>query len=269
LPYEMWTWCIRLASQDEPAGPLPFIMVSKNWQTELLRSPALWNQIRIQNDEDELARIWTFLHLSGCSPLDVHITTVLPTTDSIQLIKPHLSRVRTISISPDTPHPLTTLHEEQWKRTVSNVMATFSDQLTPWNATNYSCSGRRIGPHPGLYHVSAMKFSISYSETKLASTDKQSKDDSINPSEEQKLFCVWENYITRCAFVCLLYSPCGSIAAENHESIVSDAAKQNVGSPTYSTDWLAHLTHIESASAKYKRFMLSPLSFDVYSMYVL
>ena len=101
LPYEIWARCIELAVRNQPVGlggPLAFITVSQNWQRELLCSPDLWRHIWIQNDEDEKARISIFLHLSGHRPLDVLITTVLPTTDSLQLIKPHLSRVKTILI---------------------------------------------------------------------------------------------------------------------------------------------------------------------------
>jgi hypothetical protein len=198
LPYEIWARCIKLAVHSQPTGPLAFFAVSQKWQRELLDSPALWNQIWIQNDEDEMARIWTFLHLSEHSPLDVYITTVLPTTDSIQLIKPHLSRIRTIWIFPNTLHRPTISHAEQWKRAASNVMATFSDRLTPWNATNYSCSGWTIGIHPGVCHVATLQFSLSYPEIELASTDGQNQNHFINLSEEHKQFCVWENYIARC-----------------------------------------------------------------------
>jgi len=78
-------------------------------------------------------------------------------------------------------------------------MATLSGGLAPSIASGYSCSGRRIGAVRGVYHVAAMKFLISHPETKLASTDRQSQDSSINPSEEQKRFSIWENYVTRYA----------------------------------------------------------------------
>jgi hypothetical protein len=190
-----------LASHNEPAGPLAFMMVSQNWQRELPRSPFLWSQIWIQNDEDEVARIWTFLHLSGHIPLDVHITTVLPNTDHLQLIKPHLSRVRTISIRTKPPHPLTNSYADQWKRVASNTMATFSDRVTPWNATDYSCSGWGIYADPTVYHVTVMQFFISSVEDKQASTNRRSRKDFIKSSEEEKRFCIWENYVTR--YACL------------------------------------------------------------------
>jgi hypothetical protein len=224
LPYDLWVWCVGLAVHDQPAGPLEFIMVSVGWQKELLHSPALWNKIYIQNDEDEMARICTFLHLSGSSPLDLYITTMLPATDSLHLIEPYLSRVRTISIMPKTPHPPTTSHAEQWKRAASNIMTAFTDRLVPWNASNYSCSGRRIGSYTEVYHVAVMQFLISYSETKLASTKSQIQDDYPNLSEEHKLFWIWENYITRCVW--LLYLP--RIVIKKHKSIVRDAAKKTV-----------------------------------------
>ena len=214
LPYDIWAWCIKLATHDQPAGPLAFIMVSESWKRELLHSPALWSQIYIQNDEDEMARIWTFLQLSKSSLLDVYISTVLPTTDMIQLIEPHLSRVRSISFMAKIPHPLTTLHGEQWRQAVSNVMATFSDQLTPWNVVDYSCSGRLIGPDTGVYHAAAMQLLISYQETTLEGSHRQTRDDSTNLSKERNTFSVWENYITRYASIYLLCSPCWSIVTE-------------------------------------------------------
>jgi hypothetical protein len=201
LPYEIWSRCMELAVRNQPTGPLAFIMVSQNWQRELICFPDLWSHIWIQNDEDEKARIWIFLHLSGHRPLELLITTVLPTTDSLQLIKPHLSRVKTILIRPELPHPLTSLHEEQWRRAASMVMATFSDTLTPWNATDYSCSGWRIGADPGVYHIAAMQFLVSSPDTMLDSTDGQIRDSSNNLSDESGRFDVWKNYISRCAFV--------------------------------------------------------------------
>jgi hypothetical protein len=215
LPYEIWARCIELAIHSQPAGPLAFLAVSQNWQRELLQTPALWTQICIQNDEDETARIWAFLHLSESSPLDVFVTTVLPTTDSLQLIKPHLSRVKTISIRSNTPHPPTALYAEQWRQAASNVMATFSDQLAPWNATDYSCSGRRIGVKPGVYHVATMQFSISYHETKLASGEEQSRENSVGLSEEQDIFGIWQTYLSRCAL--FIRSPRRSIVIEHHD----------------------------------------------------
>jgi hypothetical protein len=202
----------------------------------------LWSHIWIQNDEDEMARIWIFLHLSGHRPLELLITTVLPTTNGLQLIKPHLSRVKTILIRPLLPHPLNSLHEEQWRQAASIVMATFSDALTPWNATDYSCSGWRIGTDPGVYHIAAMQFLLSCPDTTLDSTDGQLRDSSTGLSEWER-FCVWKNYISRCAFICLLSSPCRRMGTERHESIISEATKRTVCTPTYSADWLAHLTH--------------------------
>jgi hypothetical protein len=201
FPYEIWARCIELAVHDQPAGPLPFITVSPNWQRELLHSPVLWSQIWIQNDPDETARIWTFLCLSGCSPLDIYITTVLPTTENVQLIKSHLSRVKTISIRAKIPHPLTTLHGTQWKQAASSVMATFSDRLTPWDATDYSCSGRLIGTDTGVYHVAVIEFLISCPEATVEIAGRQGQDDSVSLSDQQKRSSVWENYISR--YACL------------------------------------------------------------------
>jgi hypothetical protein len=204
LPYEIWARCIELAVRNQPTGPLAFIMVSQNWQRELLCSPDLWSYIWIQNDEDETARIWIFLHLSGHRPLHVLVKTVLPTTDSLQLIKPHLSRVKTILITPEMPHPLTSLHGEQWKQAASIVMTAFSDKLNPWNATDYVCSGWRIGTDPGVYHIAAMQFSLSHAEAMPAGTNAQIWDNSTSLPNEWERFCVWKNYIARCVCYPLL-----------------------------------------------------------------
>jgi hypothetical protein len=265
LPYEMWTWCIGFASHDQPAGPLAFMMVSQNWQRELLRAPALWSHIWIQNDEDEMARIWTFLHLSGHLSLDLHITTVLPNTDILQLIKPHLSRVRAISIRPNMRHALTSLHGEQWKQAASNVMAAFSNRVTPSNAGVYSCSGRRIGIYPGVYHVALMQFLISHPEAKPASTEGQSQDDSL--PGEQSLFFMWENYIDRCASVCLLYRPCRHVVIDHHKSIVSDATKRTVCAQTNSAYLPPHLVY-RKCVLRLPGIYPEPLPFDICSMYV-
>jgi len=78
-------------------------------------------------------------------------------------------------------------------------MATFSDRVTPWNASDYSCSGRGIYADVPVYHVAVMQFSISSLETKQASNDRQRQEDSIKPSKGAKLFRIWENYVTRYA----------------------------------------------------------------------
>jgi hypothetical protein len=256
LPYEIWTRCLRLAIHNQPAGPVVFIGVSWNWRRELLDSPALWTQIWIQNDENETARIQAFLRLSGRSPLDVYVKTVPPAMDRLQLLKPHYSRVRTVSIMPNMPQPLTTEHGEQWTRAASNIMATFSNQPTPWNASKYSCSGRRIGPDPGVYYVAVIEFFLSYPAIQPTSTDAQSRGYLTSEPEQRRQFSSWENYITRCVLACLSYGHCRGIFIEPHKASSMMLPRElYVLQLTLRTGSL--IPCVESASFWFKGFTLS------------
>jgi hypothetical protein len=173
---------------------LDFLAVSQSWGSKLLESPLLWTTIHLRNTKDEMARVHTFLELSRDCLLDVDILTVLRSTESLQLIKPHLHRVATISIRPDTPYPRTALHAQLWQRAASYILATFSDKLTPSRVENISCVGTGdLDVRPVQYHVDVMRLILSSPVVKA----EQLHDQSANPSDMPIRTQIWERFISR------------------------------------------------------------------------
>jgi hypothetical protein len=161
LPTELWGLCMEFAIAGRVAGPLEFIMVSREWGSTLLDSPFLWTQIYIQNGEDEIARISTFLHLSKQCKLHVAVMTVLPAVDSLRLITEHISRVRTISIRPGASDTFTALHAERWKQAAAYVLEILSNGMELPNAESPLCYGISISDNSQLYyHVILMQFTV-------------------------------------------------------------------------------------------------------------
>ncbi|KAG8755683.1 hypothetical protein FRC14_003760 [Serendipita sp. 396] len=146
LPSEVWVICIQLVISGQLAGPLELMTVSRSWESALLNSPLLWSRIHLQNMEDEFSRVWVFLYLSKGCPLDIDIdlTAVPSTTDTLQLIQPYLSRVKSVSIRPDRTRRRTPVHRQQWLGTTSYILATFFNQMSPSNV--------QIS-HRGTYHT--------------------------------------------------------------------------------------------------------------------
>jgi hypothetical protein len=169
LPNELWSLCIQFAIAGRPAGPLDFIMVSRHWQRVLLSSPSLWTQIYVQNGEDEIARVSTFLHLSKQSALHVDVMTVLPTADSLRLVAGHISRVRTISIRPGESNSFTALHSKQWKLAASYILKRLSNGMQLFDVESPACFGVTIwGDGRWYYYVIFLQFTV---EARVASTD--------------------------------------------------------------------------------------------------
>lgn len=108
LPYEIWSKCISLATQESPIGPLDLLSVSQHWQTLLIDCPFIWTRISISNTEDEMARISVFLYLSKTYPLYVDIGATLATQAGLYLLESHRSRIK---LSGSDPFPTSlTLH---------------------------------------------------------------------------------------------------------------------------------------------------------------
>jgi hypothetical protein len=185
---ELWSWCIQLAIDGQRAGPLEFMMVSRRWQSTLLDSPVLWTRIYLHNEEDEMALVSTFLHLSKKSPLHMEILTVLQTTSSLELIAEHSSRIRTISIRPGASSTITTLYTEQWKRAASFTMTSLLNGLLPSDVKYASCFGNTFHDNDQWYYsVILMHFTM---ETRV-----HVHTDSPNM---QRSICLWEEHIARC-----------------------------------------------------------------------
>jgi hypothetical protein len=186
LPLELWNWCIQLAIDGQRAGPLEFIMVSTRWQSTLLDSPVLWTQIYLHNEEDEMALVSTFLHLSKRSPLHVEVLTVLPTTSSLELIAEHSSRIRTISIRPGASNTMTAVYTEQWIQAASFTMATLNG-LLPSEIKHTSCFGNTFRDDGQWYYgVILMYFTM------------DTREHVRNRINMQGLSCLWEEHIARC-----------------------------------------------------------------------
>jgi hypothetical protein len=161
LPTELRSICIEFAIAGRLAGPLDFIMVSRHWERFLLNSPSLWTQIYIQNGEDELARISTFLHLSKQCKLHVDVMAVLPTVDSLRLVAAHISRVRTISIRPGTSGTFTALQAEQWTRAAAHILENLSNGIQLCDVEPPACFGVTVWGDRGLYyHVILIQFTV-------------------------------------------------------------------------------------------------------------
>jgi hypothetical protein len=182
-----------LAIDGRQAGPLELLTVSRRWERLLLDTPSLWNQIYIQNGEDEIARISIFLHLSRKCSLHVDILTALLTMDHWQLITENMSRVATISIRPGVSDTITALHMEQWKQAASSTLARLFKGQLPSNINSTSCFGFSLRENGALYYsIISMKFTTA---NMVASTDKQDRLTAI------PLNRMWEEQIARCAFV--------------------------------------------------------------------
>jgi hypothetical protein len=191
LPNELWSLCIEFAIAGKLAGPLEYFMVSRDWGSALIDSPSLWTQIYIQNGEDEIARISTFLLLSKQSPLHVDVMTELPTVEGLRLVAEHISRVRTISIRPGASNTVESLQADQWKRAAAYVLESLSNGKLLSDVESPTCYGITIWDgSQWYYHVILMQFTVANTE---------------EPN------CTWEDHIAKYA-TCLYYNP---FATEN------------------------------------------------------
>jgi hypothetical protein len=169
LPNELWGLCVEFAITGRVAGPLEFITVSRDWGNALLDSPSLWTQIYIQNGEDEIARISTFLHLSQQCQLHIDVMTVLPTVDSLRLVAEHILRVNAISIRPGASGIFTALHAKQWRRAAAYVLEILSNGMQVSDVESPACFGVTIwGDRKLYYHVILMQFTVA---ARVASVD--------------------------------------------------------------------------------------------------
>jgi len=199
LPNEIWTICMEIAIDGQPNGPLEYLLVSTDWQRLLLNTPSLWTQIYIQNTEDEMARISAFLHLSKESLLYVDIMTVLPTTDSMQLISENISRVREISIRPGPSNNPSELHAKKWKRAASDHLAKLN--LVPSDLAHTSCYGISLKEsghryyHVVLVHLAIRDTAREYRWNIQAPMDL--------PDMETYLR-LWEEHMARCVLATLM-----------------------------------------------------------------
>jgi hypothetical protein len=161
--------CMEFVIDGRAAGPLDFIMVSQDWAAVLLNSSSLWTQIYIQNVEDEIARISTFLHLSKQFKVHADVMTMLPTVASMRLVAEHVSRVRTISIRPGTSGTLTALHAEQWTRGAAYILEILSNGMWLSDVESPTCLGVTIWNGMQAYcHVVRMQFTVA---ARVASID--------------------------------------------------------------------------------------------------
>jgi hypothetical protein len=199
LPYELWLLCISFAIGGRLSGPLELLMVSSPWATLLLNSPSLWTQIYIQNGEDEMARIATFLYFSKRRSLHVDIMTVLPTIASLQLIAEDISRVATISIRPGELDNNAAFPAEQWKEAASNILSTLFNGRLPPDVEDNPCFGISFRENDQwYYHVILMQFTAAVI---ITSGHDQNGTIFANLSNTETCFRRWEEYIARCASV--------------------------------------------------------------------
>jgi hypothetical protein len=194
LPYEIWIRCMAFAIDGRRDGPLELLAVSRRWAKVLLDTPSLWNQIYIENGEDEITRVYTFLYLSGGCSLHVDIMTALPNLESLQLIVDHVSRVSTISIRPSVADTVTALDMRRWEQTASRILGRLSD--SPLAVKDSSCFGICLRENQELYYcVVLMQFTMGNT---VNSTNMQGSITSAGlPATTYPE--TWEECITRCA----------------------------------------------------------------------
>ncbi|KIM22139.1 hypothetical protein M408DRAFT_28948 [Serendipita vermifera MAFF 305830] len=195
LPYEIWIKCVSFVIQDVPTGPLELLTVSKSWYTLFINSPLLWTDVFLENSEDELARVWTFLHLSRDSPLHIHIRTMIPSNESLELLYPHRPRIKVISIMPGyhIEIPTSPTYWGQWRRSTSYILMTFFDDLTP-SDVEHTYAGSLRGPQ-GEYYVSFIQLNIKYPPAKRVLTRRQLRNRIDERTEKNKLLLRWEQHI--------------------------------------------------------------------------
>jgi hypothetical protein len=196
LPYEIWMWCIALSIDGRQAGPLELLNISRRWDRLLLDTPSLWNQIYIQNGEDEITRISIFLHLSKRCSLHVDILTPVSTMDSLHLIADNISRVTTISIRPGPLDTATALRMEQWNKATSRILAMLSNGLFASDVKNASCFGISLRENGQLYNcIVLMQFAMAAT---VNATDKKICITSVEPPVMANSE-MWEEQVARCA----------------------------------------------------------------------
>ena len=196
LPYEIWIWCIAFSIDGRHAGPQELLAVSRRWGKLLLETPSLWTQIYIQNGEDEIFRISTFLSLSGKCSLHVNILTSVPTR-GLHLIAEHISRVTTISIMPGPLDTVTALHMGRWKQASSHILTILSNGRA-LHVKSASCFGISLRENGQLfYSIVLMQFAMA---TAVRATDEQNY---ITSAELPVMSDsgTWEEQVTRYAFL--------------------------------------------------------------------
>jgi hypothetical protein len=200
FPREVFIMCIAFAIDGQPAGPLEYTVVSKRWESLLLRTPSLWSQVYIQNGEDELARISAFLCFSQNHSLHVDIMTVLPNMDSVQLIARDISRVATILIRPGASEAITYLYMTQWKRSASYILATLYSLPPPLvlsDGDHTQCTGISMNEKDQhFYWVFLMQLT-----TRTSRNHDPFHRVSVKPSDDMKYYHMWDEHITRWASI--------------------------------------------------------------------
>jgi hypothetical protein len=189
---------MALATSGRQAGPLELLTVSTGWQRLLLDTPSLWSQIYIQNGQDEMAQISTFLYLSKGHSLHLDIMGVLPNTECLQPIAENISRVKTISIRPGGSDTTTTLHMGQWKQAASCILAKLANGVVPSDIKYASCFGYSLTENGQLYYSTIlMQFTMA---TPVATAKTQNNDVSAILSAAA-YSRIWEEYIARCVSI--------------------------------------------------------------------
>lgn len=195
LLYEIWIKCLLYVIQEVPTGPLELLTVSKSWYMLIVDSPLLWTNVFLENSEDEASRVWTFLYLSTDSPLHIHIRTILPSNHSLELLHPHRSRIKTISIMPGyhTKIPTLSMYWDQWKWSTSYILTNFFDELTPSELENSHAESFR-GAH-GEYFISSLQFTLRGSSLETVFPEEQSQNRVDEKTEGAGLIDIWERHI--------------------------------------------------------------------------
>lgn len=105
FPPEIWHLIISLACQgeDNMTALLSMTRVCTGWETKLIGSPLLWSSIRFDDaDEDSLAMIAIFIHLSGRSRLSLRISVPLSSQweHLRSMLVPQAHRIKEIILQP-------------------------------------------------------------------------------------------------------------------------------------------------------------------------
>lgn len=191
LPPEIWDQCIEMAIDGQQAGPLELTMVSTHWQNLLINVPSLWRQIYIQNEEDEFARISTFLHLSKGRPLSVYITTGIAPMSALKLVSAEFRRITNISITSHTRDTPGARSVEHWKNAASDILATLFNGLMPSDMIKTPCFGISLRENnQPYYHVVHMQFIV-----KISTASMEERRRMACKNDPKGYFITWKQHI--------------------------------------------------------------------------
>jgi len=99
MPIDIVCEIFEAAARADPDAPLLLTMACKAWERLVIGTSKLWNDIRIDVDNDDvLESLHLSLLLSKNSPLDITITGVCASDEIVNVLTPHVHRIRALEL---------------------------------------------------------------------------------------------------------------------------------------------------------------------------